>query len=169
MKTEKVVKKAGADQSAPALSLRTPTADDLFTLVRLIDKIGLTDARASVSSELRKAAFFEMPKMIGEDGKEVDLPHDQWTEGQRRALLEASSAVTKIKAIMMDAVIQNIGKVKDEILTLLASGYGVRVEDIPQDDGIAFAKMLFEYIDREAFTDFFIQASKLRSKAFAIL
>ena len=168
MKTEKVVEKAGADQSAPVLSLRTPTADDLFTLVRLIDKIGLMDARTTAISKFYKDTSFKMPKMIDKDGKEVDLPHDQWTEGQIRALSEASKAATVLRTTLMKAVTMNFDKVKDEVLSLLASGYGIQVEEIPED-GVAFEKMLSDYIDREGFRDFFIRALKLWDKIFAIL
>ena len=148
---------------ADEMELRDLAADDLFPMVALLSKIGMSELMERIGTDLVEAAKFSQPVRIGKGGKTTPIPKKEWTEGQLRAEAKADAARSRIIAIGVETVLSNFGMCKDEIYSLLASGYSVSVEDIASLTLSELLGLLDRYINREAFADFFMQALRLVS------
>ena len=148
---------------ADEMELRDLAADDLFPMVSLLSKVGASELMERIGTDLIEAAKFTQPVRIGKDGKTTPIPKKEWTEGQLRAEAKADAARSRIFLIGGETILSNFGTCKSEIYSLLASGYGVSVEDIASLTLTELVGLIDRYINREAFGDFFSQALKLVS------
>ena len=148
---------------ADEMILRDLVADDLFPMVALLSKIGMSELIERIGPDLMEAAKFTPPVRIGKGGKTIPIDRKDWTEGQIRAAAKADAAQSRIIAIGVETALSNFGECKKEIYSLLASGYGVSVDEIASLTLAELLGLLDGYINREAFTDFFTQAFKLVS------
>lgn len=148
---------------AEEMELRDLVADDLFPMVALLSKIGMSELMERIGPDLIEAAKFSQPVKIGKGGKTTPIPRSEWTEGQLRAAAKADAAQSRMIAIGVETVLANFGICKNEIYTLLASGFCVSTDDVASLTLAELLGLLDRYINREAFADFFMQAFKLVS------
>lgn len=154
------VKEAAAETSA-AFNLNKLSSDDVWDMLKIINKIGISDIRKAIPAELIEAAKFEKPTMIDRNTGEIkEMPRDKWNDKQVKAETDAEIASEKIGMIVTGIVMNNIGNCKDEVNSMLARGIGKSVDDVRSMGAIEYVNLIYAFIDREEFTDFFRQALK---------
>lgn len=124
-------------------TLRALKADDLFMVLRIINKIGLSELKKCFDGEtVRKA--------IADAGKEQ----------------ESDLAAAVGMQIMVDVAALVVGRLPEcrtELYQFLASLSGMKEKEIADLPIGTFAGMVMETIQKEEFADFFTQVFKLRS------
>lgn len=124
-------------------TLRALKADDLFMVLRIINKIGLSELKKCFDGEaVRKA--------IADAGKEQ----------------ESDLAAAVGMQIMVDVaalVVERLPECRTEIYQFLAALSGMKEKEIAELPMGAFTGMMMETIQKEEFADFFTQVFKLRS------
>lgn len=124
-------------------TLRALNADDLFMVLRIINKIGLSELKKCFDGEtVRKA--------IADAGKEQ----------------ESDLAAAVGMQIMVDVaalVVERLPECRTEIYQFLAALSGMKEKEIAELPMGAFTGMMMETIQKEEFADFFTQVFKLRS------
>jgi hypothetical protein len=124
-------------------TLRALKADDLFMVLRIINKIGLSELKKCFDGEtVRKA--------IADAGKEQ----------------ESDLAAAVGMQIMVDVaalVLERLPECRTEIYQFLAALSGMKEKEIAELPMGAFTGMMMETIQKEEFADFFTQVFKLRS------
>ena len=124
-------------------TLRALKADDLFMVLRIINKIGLSELKKCFDGEtVRKA--------IADAGKEQ----------------ESDLAAAVGMQIMVDVaalVVERLPECRTEIYQFLAALSGMKEKEIAELPMGTFTGMMMETIQKEEFADFFTQVFKLRS------
>lgn len=124
-------------------TLRALKADDLFMVLRIINKIGLSELKKCFDGEtVRKA--------IADAGKEQ----------------ESDLAAAVGMQIMVDVaalVVERLPECRKELYQFLASLSEMKEQEIAELPMGTFAGMVMETIQKEEFADFFTQVFKLRS------
>ena len=151
----------GAEQSAPSFVLRDLKSTDVWQLVRILSKLGVKDFAKSIDPHVAKAAAWKSPTMFNEDGEEVPLPRDRWTERQIDAEFQKEMADDELTWSVIGLLMEKIGDCENDVNKLLASGTGMSVSDIQEMDANDYLELLSAYISREGFRDFFMHAWKL--------
>ena len=151
---------AGAEKTAPVFNLRKLKATDVFQMVRILSKIGLKDASKAIDKETLQALRFKKPMMMT-DGKEVPLPREQWTEAQEMAESDAETASDQVLLQIIGLVVDHIGQCENEIYKILADGLEKAPDEVKEMEAAEFMQLIYCYIGRETFRDFFMQAWKL--------
>ena len=152
---------AGAD--APAIVLRDLKSSDVWQLVRVLRKFKLAEAVKLIDKDTLKKSKFEVPtKMV--DGEIVPMPQDEWTSAQRKAFRAAKAANDELVWQVLDIVINNISGCEDEVNKLLAMGIDKDINYIRNMDAVDYLNLIVQYVTREGFSDFFMQAQNLLGK-----
>lgn len=151
----------GAAAAAPEFVLRDLSSDDVFTMTSLIGKLGISNIAQLIDEKTLRATRFEVPTKMDEEGKLVPLPEKEWTEGQKVAAMAAEDARTQLTLRIVETVLNNFEKCRDDVYRLLASGYTVSVKDIQESSAVTLIGLIDGYINREAFADFFTQVLRL--------
>lgn len=152
------VKRQAAENSA-AFNLKPLRSDDVWDMLKIINKIGIADIRKSIPDELITAAKFKKPTMVDRETGEIkEMPRSKWTDKQIKAETDAEIASEKISMIITSVVLNNIGNCKDEVNSMLARGAEKSVDEIRAMGAIEYVNLIYAFIDREEFTDFFKQA-----------
>lgn len=118
--------------------LRKLCAKDLFPMMKIISKIGI--------SEFKKC--FEINDVKNVVGNKSNL----------------EAIGISVMLDVADVLLKNIGSCEKEIYSFLADLSGFSVKDIQEFDMAVFAEMIVELIMKEEFKDFFTVVSKLISK-----
>lgn len=147
--------KAGAD--VPAI-INGISADDTFTMASIVGKIGISEVIKGLDPDALKALDYKPPMMMGKDGKMVPLPEDKWTEGQQRQALNAIEKQSEFYSDLFEMIMTHFGDCRAEVYSLLASATGRSEQDIAGMSGTGFVKLLYDYISRDEFIDFFTVA-----------
>ena len=148
---------------APAFVLRDLKSSDVWQLVRVLRKFNLAEAIKLIDKDTLKKSRFEAPmKMV--DGETVPMPPDEWTPAQRKAFKAAQAATDELVWKVLDIVINNIGGCEDEVNKLLAMGIGKDINYIRDMDAGDYLNLIVQYVTREGFSDFFMQAQNLLGK-----
>lgn len=151
----------GEVKASPKFIIKDLTAKNVWQIVRIIRKLGITNFRDVVSKETLHKAFMESPTMMADDGSIVPLPRDRWTEAQIDAETEMILAQEDLLWALLGILIDNIGNCEAEINELLAEGIDVPLLQIYAMDANDYLELIHAYISREAFKDFFMQAWRL--------
>lgn len=151
----------GAAAAAPEFVLRDLSSDDVFTMTSLIGKLGISNIAQLIDKRTLRATRFETPTKVDEEGNLVPLPVGEWTEKQKAAAMAAEDARTQLTLRIVETVLNNFERCRDDVYRLLASGYTVSVDDIRGVSAVTLISLIDGYINREAFADFFTQALKL--------
>lgn len=151
----------GAAAAAPEFVLKDLESDDVFRMTSLIGKLGISNIGSLFDEKTLRATAFEMPTKMGKDGKIIPLPIEEWTEGQRMAAAASADAKKQLILRVVETVLTNFEQCKTDVYRLLASGYSVSVEEIRAESAVTLLQLIDDYINREAFSDFFTQALKL--------
>ncbi len=154
----------GEAQASPKFVIRDLKSKDVWQMVRIIRKLGISNLRDSVPKDILQKAFASSPTMMAEDGSIVPLPREKWTEAQIDAETEMLLAEDELLWALLGILIDNIGGCENEINQLLADGIGVTVAEISNMDANEYLELIHAYISKEGFKDFFTQAWKLFQK-----
>lgn len=155
------MKVIGAEQSAPEFILRDLKAVDVWQFVRILSKLGVRDFKNSIDPKLLKASEFNPPMMMNEEGEEVPLPREKWTDRQIDAEMQADLANDELLWTILGLLMEHIGSCEYDVNRLLSMGTGMTVEDIQNMDANKYMELIVAYISREGFRDFFTQAWNL--------
>lgn len=145
---------------APAFVLRDLKSSDVWQLVRVLRKFKLSEAAKLFDEDTVKRAKFETPmKMV--DGEPAPMPQDEWTPAQRKAFRAAQAASNELMWQALDILINNISGCEEEVNKLLAMGIDRDVDYIRNMDAGDYLNLIVQYVTREGFSDFFMQARNL--------
>lgn len=153
-----------AKKAAPLFKMKPLGKADLWDMVRLIGKIGITTVFDAIPKDLSKAADFHPPMMMNDKGEAVPMPRDKWTDAQQEAETQAVIANNKISLAVSGTVLQNLGTCEAEVDSLLARSIGKTPEEFNamfDEDITGYVKLIDQFVTREGFTDFFMEAFKL--------
>lgn len=115
-------------------TLRSLKADDIFMVVRIINKIGFKEMKGCFSSpEVRQAIT------SAASGKDADL---------------SAVGVTVILEIA-GLILEHLPDCKNEIYALLAALSGMKQDEVAQLPTGTFTKMVMDVIKKDEFKDFF--------------
>ncbi len=120
-----------------AYTLRTLNANDLFLMMKIINKIGIKEVKGLFASA-------EMKRIISEamqDGEVNDAV--------------ASNVGMQLMLEIVCLVVEHIPDCQDEIYKFLSSLSGLKVEDIANLDMTDFMDMVMEVLKKQEFKDFF--------------
>ena len=148
---------------APAFVLRDLKSSDVWQLVRVLRRFNLAEAVKLIDKDTLKKSRFEAPKKTV-DGEIVPMPPDEWTPAQRKAFKAAQAATDELVWKVLDIVINNIGGCEDEVNKLLAMGIDKDINYIKDMDAGDYLNLIAQYVTREGFSDFFMQARNLIEK-----
>lgn len=151
----------GEAQASPKFVIRDLKSKDVWQMVRIIRKLGISNLRDSVPKDILQKAFATTPTMMAEDGSIVPLPREKWTEAQIDAETEMLLAEDELLWALLGILIDNIGGCENEVNQLLANGIGVPVAEIAEMDANDYVELIAQYMSREGFKDFFMRAWKL--------
>lgn len=115
-------------------TLRSLKADDIFLVVKLINKIGFKEMKGCFNTEEVRTAISSTAS-----GKEVDL----------------SAVGMTVTLEIVGQILEHLPDCKNEIYTLLSALSGIAKEDIAEMPTSTFTKMVMEVIRKEEFRDFF--------------
>lgn len=121
-------------------TLRPLKADDLFTMLRILYKIGLDELRKCFDGE-------EVRKAIAA-GKDEDSA--------------AAAAGMQIMTDVASLVAERLPECRTEIYQFLASLSGLKEKEIAELPMATFAGMLMDTLRKEEFADFFTQLFRSR-------
>lgn len=152
-----------AGANAPAFVLHDLKSSDVWQLVRVLRKFNLKEARNQIDKDLLKASKFEAPKKLV-DGEIVPMPHEEWTDAQRKAFKTAKAANEELIWQLLDILINNISGCEDEVNKLLAMGIEKDINYVRDMDAGDYLNLIVQYVTREGFSDFFMQARNLLEK-----
>ena len=155
--------KKGAAVAAPKFVLNDLKSTDLWIMVRLLKRVGMS----TIIQEFGSVTIteFHPPKTYDADKKEyVDIPREEWTEAQikaeEQALVSQNDGLYRLVGMLID----HIADVKTELTELLAHGAGMTPAEIDDMDASDYIDLLVAYFDRENFKDFFMQARRLAER-----
>lgn len=152
----------GAEKSAPIL--RDLKSADVWQLVRVLKKIGISDISKNIDKELLKKARFESPTMVDDGGEIVKMPEEMWTPAQRKKAEEAKEASGEAMWQVLGQIMDHIDSCEGEVNKLLAMGIGVEPAEMSTMDANEYLELIVQYITRDGFRDFFMQAWRLLQK-----
>lgn len=118
-----------------ALTLRRLRADDLFTMMRILSKIGVEDLRAA-------------------------LPGKTTIQRVREGNESAETVGVTVALTIADKLLSRLPDCKNEIYTLLADVSGKTPAEIAALDMGVFAEAVFTLMASEDFRDFFTRLMK---------
>lgn len=118
-----------------ALTLRRLRADDLFTMMRILSKIGVEDLRAA-------------------------LPGKTTIQRVREGNENAETVGVTVALTIADKLLSRLPDCKNEIYTLLADVSGKTPAEIAALDMGVFAEAVFDLMASEDFRDFFTRLMK---------
>jgi hypothetical protein len=118
-----------------ALTLRRLRADDLFTMMRILSKIGVEDLRAA-------------------------LPGKTTIQRVREGNESAETVGVTVALTIADKLLSRLPDCKNEIYTLLADVSGKTPAEIAALDMGVFAEAVFDLMASEDFCDFFTRLMK---------
>lgn len=118
-----------------ALTLRRLRADDLFTMMRILSKIGVEDLRAA-------------------------LPGKTTIQRVREGNESAETVGVTVALTIADKLLSRLPDCKNEIYTLLADVSGKTPAEIAALDIGVFAEAVFDLMASEDFRDFFTRLMK---------
>ena len=118
-----------------ALTLRRLRADDLFTMMRTLSKIGVEDLRAA-------------------------LPGKTTIQRVREGNESAETVGVTVALTIADKLLSRLPDCKNEIYTLLADVSGKTPAEIAALDMGVFAEAVFDLMASEDFRDFFTRLMK---------
>ncbi len=132
------------EETAKPYELRRLESSDVFSMFRIISKIGIKEFKACFEDE-RVGVVIE--KLFNK------------TEGESNGALYSVAGVVLAPAI--DIILSNIPKAEEEIYSLLARLSGMKADKIKKLDAVVFVEMIVDVIQKPEFPDFFKVVSKL--------
>lgn len=125
--------------------MRSLQASDIFSVVKILNGIGLNNVKEAINIE----EINEIRKTMTEDNSEDNS--------------EKVYSQVGVKVVMSIAtvILENLPKVENDLYTFVGSVIGVKAKDVAKMDMGEFMDLLIAIIQKEEFKDFFKRASKL--------
>ena len=125
--------------------MRNLQASDIFSVVKILNGIGLNNVKEAINIE----EINEIRKTMTEDNSEDNS--------------EKVYSQVGVKVVMSIAtvILENLPKVENDLYTFVGSVIGVKAKDVAKMDMGEFMDLLIAIIQKEEFKDFFKRASKL--------
>ena len=126
-------------------NMRNLQATDIFSVVKILNGIGLKNIKESIDFE----EINNIRKRMVEDNSEDNS--------------EKVYSQVRVKVVMSIAtvILENLPKVENDLYTFVGSVIGVKAKDVAKMDMGEFMDLLIAIIQKEEFKDFFKRASKL--------
>lgn len=122
-------------------------ADDVFTMVGIISKIGVNKfANVLKSDEIRNLA-----KDL-RDKEEIDI--------KDISLLTGGAVLLEV----VQVIFEGLPKCKEEIYTLLSNASNLSIEEVKTLEAVTLFEMIVDFVKKEEFMDFIKAASRLVKK-----
>ena len=125
--------------------MRSLQASDIFSVVKILNGIGLNNVKEAINIE----EINEIRKTMTEDNSEDNS--------------EKVYSQVGVKVVMSIAtvILENLPKVENDLYIFVGSVIGVKAKDVAKMDMGEFMDVLITIIKKEEFKDFFKRASKL--------
>ena len=121
--------------------IRTLQATDLFSVVKILNGIGLKNIKESI------------------DFEEINKIRKGMTEDNADAIT-SQVGVTVVMSVAT-VIIENLPKVENDLYNFIGGVINVKAKDVAKMDMGEFMDVLITLIQKEEFKDFFKRASKL--------
>ena len=122
-------------------NMRNLQATDLFSVVKILNGIGLKNIKESI------------------DFEEINKIRKGMTEDNADAV--TSQVGVNVVMSIATVILENLPKVENDLYTFVGSVIGVKAKDVAKMDMGDFMDVLITIIQKEEFKDFFKRASKL--------
>ena len=123
------------------MELRKLQATDLFSMVKILNGLGIKNIKNSIDFNKIK----EAQKTVTEDNKE-----QVW-----------STVGTDIIMSVVGVIFENLPSVEKDLYTFMGGVANMKANDVAKMDISEFMNLLVSILQKEEFKDFFKQASKL--------
>ena len=122
-------------------NMRNLQATDIFSVVKILNGIGLKNIKESI------------------DFEEINKIRKVMTEDNADAV--TSQVGVNVVMSIATVILENLPKVENDLYTFVGSVIGVKSKDVAKMDMGDFMDVLIAIIQKEEFKDFFKRASKL--------
>ena len=122
-------------------NMRNLQATDIFSVVKILNGIGLKNIKESI------------------DFEEINKIRKGMTEDNADAV--TSQVGVNVVMSIATVILENLPKVENDLYTFVGSVIGVKAKDVAKMDMGEFMDLLIAIIQKEEFKDFFKRASKL--------
>ena len=122
-------------------NMRNLQATDIFSVVKILNGIGLKNIKESI------------------DFEEINKIRKGMTEDNADAV--TSQVGVNVVMSIATVILENLPKVENDLYTFVGSVSGVKAKDVAKMDIGDFMDVLITIIQKEEFKDFFKRASKL--------
>ena len=126
-------------------NMRNLQATDIFSVVKILNGIGLKNIKESI------------------DFEEINKIRKGMTEDNAEDNSEKVYSQVGVKVVMSIAtvILENLPKIENDLYTFVGSVIGIKTKDVAKMDIGEFMDVLITIIRKEEFKDFFKRASKL--------
>lgn len=131
-------------ETAKPYTFRKLSSDDMFLMCAIVKKIGLKELKTCIEGE-------ELEKMI-----DVFQNTEEGADKEDALLAVGAGAVVNV----IDVILGNLPKCKEEIYQLLSDVSGLSVDAI-RADALLFTEMLIDFFKKKEFPAFIKVVSKL--------
>ena len=121
--------------------MRKLQATDLFSVVKILNGIGLKNIKEAI------------------DFEEINKIRKGMTE--KNADVISSQVGLNIVMSIATVILENLPKIENDLYTFVGSVIGIKTKDVAKMDICDFMDVLIAIIQKEEFKDFFKRASKL--------
>ena len=155
-----------SDEAVKTYELRNLEAQDIFSLSRIIKKIGIANFKKCLEGEEIKKAIAEYLNGDKEaekaDEKEAEKADEKEAE-KKKALEGLTIAGIDVTFEIASVVFDRLPECETEVYNFLASLSGLKVIAIQKLPAADFFDMVIDVIKKPEFKDFFKRASRLFS------
>lgn len=137
-------KPAETVEGKKSYEFRRLNSEDIFLMVNIISKIGIREFKGIFGDAEMQRSF----AAIMESGEKAN-----------NTSVYAAFGVAMLPIV--DVLLGNLNKCKDDIFSLLAQVSGVEVDKLKKMDGVTFLEMVIDFVKKPEFPDFFKVVSKL--------
>lgn len=128
-------------------TFRRLEANDIFTMVNIVSKIGVNKFAQCFKSDDIKTLVKDM-----QNKKEV--------KAEDISLIVGGSIFLEIAQV----ILEGMPKCKDDIFKLLSDTSNLSLEELKTLDGVTFFEMIIDFVKKEEFMDFIKAVSRLVTK-----
>ena len=123
------------------MELRNLQASDIFTMVKILNGIGLTKIKSAIDFEKIKELRKNMTDKNADD--------------------IASQVGTDVILSVVSVMFENLPAIESDLYKFVGSLAGIKPTEVAKLDLTVFVDLIFDIFKKEEFVDFFKRASKL--------
>lgn len=123
------------------MELRNLQASDIFTMVKILNGIGLTKIKSAIDFEKIKELRKNMTDKNADD--------------------IASQVGTDVILSVVSVIFENLPAIESDLYKFVGSLAGIKSTEVAKLDLNVFVDLIFDIFKKEEFVDFFKRASKL--------